>query len=312
MCNECVGLCNEILEDHLPSWNWKHDLQFENRKDEDFEEEKIIRSIEFPSEYREAGTSILTYFSHVLTAKYPEMSVKVRIEQDGLTLRMIVDTPTGQKEKIERTLEEYGRVVAGQLPAELFLSDPFEVMALKNKLDMAHLELRQTRELLNYVQGNSQNRINSLEVEVNRLHCLIERSLHSKDTSLGVIEIMARQEGKNYDLRGAKFGGGFATEGGFQTGGSLIDASSTNNLSEAALQIHELLQQLQTQGNTPEEAQQKVAKDLAKQAESDSSVMGKLVQWGKSLADTAGKTTVSEATKGVVKLALQIAGIPIP
>jgi polyhydroxyalkanoate synthesis regulator phasin len=276
------------------------------------EKASIVRSIEFPPEYREAGTSILMYFNHVLKLKYPDVKVKVRIEQDGLILRMIIHTPSGHKESVERTIQEYGMVVTGQLPAELFLSDPFEVMALKNKLEIASLELRQTRELLNFTQNNSQKRVESLEVEVDRLHRLIERSLQSKDTTLGVIEKMTRQEGKSYDLRGAKFGGGFATEGGLQTGGSLIDASSTNNLSEAALQIQELLQQLQTQGSTSEEAQQKVASDLARQAESDPSVMGKLVNWGKSLADTAGKTTVSEATKGVVKLALQIAGIPIP
>lgn len=276
------------------------------------EDQPIIRSIEFPPEWREAGTSILMYFNHVLKLKYPNVKVKVRIEQDGLTLRMIIHTPTGYKESIESTIQEYGMVVTGQLPAEIFLSDPFEVMALKNKLEIANLELRQARDLLSFMQNNNQKRVESLEIEVDRLHRLIERSLQSKDTTLGVIEKMTRQEGKNYDLRGAKFGGGFSTEGGLQTGGTLIDASSSNNLSEAALQIQELLQQLQTQGSTSEEARQKVASDLARQAESDPSVMGKLVNWGKSLADTAGKTTVSEATKGVVKLALHIAGIPIP
>lgn len=285
---------------------------FEKSTQNSIEKNSIVRSIEFPPEYREAGTSILMYFNHVLKLKYPDIRVKVIIEQDGMILRMIIHTPTGHRESIERTIQEYGMVVTGELPAELFLSDPFEVMALKNKLEIANLELRQARELLNFTQNNSQKRVESLEIEVDRLHRLIERSLQSKDSTLGVIEKMTRQEGKSYDLRGAKFGGGFATEGGLQTGGSLIDVSSTNNLSEAALQIQELLQQLQNQGNTSEESQKKVASDLAEQAASDPSVMGKLVQWGKSLADTAGKTTVSEATKGVVKLALQIAGIPMP
>ncbi len=127
-----------------------------------------------------------------------------------------------------------------------------------------------------------------------------------------VIDKMAEKERTSYDLRGAKFGSGFASEGGFQCGGVLLDASSSANLTEAAEQIQELLQQLQIQGMTIEEAQQQAAKDLAKQAENNPTVMGKLVQWGKSLADTAGKTTVSEAAKGVVKLALQMAGIPLP
>ena len=275
-------------------------------------EDSIVRSIEFPPEYREAGTSILMYFNHILKLKYPDLKVKVSIEQDGLILRMLIHTPTGHKESIERTLEEYGRVVVGQLMPEDFLHDPFEVIALKNKLEIAHLELRQTRELLSLTQKNSQQRIESLEEEVDRLHRLIEISLKSKDKILERIGEVSRQDVKNYDFRGAKFGGGFAVKGGIQTSGALIDVSSTNNLSEAASQIRELLQQLQTQGSTSEEAKHKVASDLAKQAEHDSSAMGKLVYWGKSLVDTAGKTTVSEATKGVVKLAFQIAGIPMP
>jgi hypothetical protein len=116
----------------------------------------------------------------------------------------------------------------------------------------------------------------------------------------------------NYDLKGSKFGGGFAAEGGIQTGGTLIDVSSTNNLTEAAQQIQELLQQLQTQGMNENEAQKQAAQDLAKQAEQNPTLMGKLIQWSKSMADTASKTTVSEATKGVVQLALGIAGISLP
>ena len=116
----------------------------------------------------------------------------------------------------------------------------------------------------------------------------------------------------NYDLKGSKFGGGFAAEGGIQSGGTFIDISSNNNLTEAAQQIQTLLQQLQTQGMNAEEAQKQGAHDLAKQAEQDPTLMGKLIQWSKSMADTAGKTTVSEATKRVLKLALQIAGISLP
>jgi transcriptional regulator with XRE-family HTH domain len=116
---------------------------------------RVERSIEFPPEYWEAGTSILSYFSRVLRVKYPSQKIKVRIEQEDLRLRMIIDTPTGEKEKIEKTLEEYGLVVTGKILPESFLSDPFEAMALKNKLEIADLELRQTRQLLAFTKNNS-------------------------------------------------------------------------------------------------------------------------------------------------------------
>ena len=72
---------------------------------------KIERSIEFPPEYWTAGTSILSYFSHILSVKYPDQNIKVRIEQEGLLLRMIIEKPTGKRELIEQTLNEYSMVI---------------------------------------------------------------------------------------------------------------------------------------------------------------------------------------------------------
>jgi ClpX C4-type zinc finger len=301
ICDECVELSNEILIEEMPLWSWKLNTMNGN--------ETIIRSIEFPSEYREAGTSILTYFSHVLKSKYPDISVKVTIEQDNLTLRMIIDTPTGQREIIEKTLEEYGLVITGRMEPERFLSDPFEIMALRNKLEIADLELRQMRKLLDFSQGNSQQRIESLEMQVNRFYNIVEKGLQSSNTVFGVINKMAEQKKSTYDLKNAKFGGGFAADGGLQVGGQLIDLSAVNSLADAAKEIQELLQQLQKQGVSPEDATQQAANGLAKQAKANPGVMNKVVKWG---MDTAGKTTVGEATKGVIKLTLQLLGVPLP
>ena len=135
---------------------------------------------------------------------------------------------------------------------------------------------------------------------------------HVKIETFNLWGDMNEQKSNSYDLSNARFGGGFAAEGGLQVGGTLLDISSESaNLSEVATEIEKLLQQLKTEGITVEEAQQQVAKDLAKQAENNPTVMVKLVQWGKSLADTTSKTTVNEAVKGVVKLSLQMIGIPL-
>ena len=272
----------------------------------------IVRSIEFPPEYREAGTSILMYFNHILGVKYPDKRTKVRIEQDGITLRMIIHTQTGCKEIIEETLSEYGMVVTGKLEPENFLSDPLEVIALKNKLEIANLELRQSKQLLSFAQNiNSQNqkRIESLEVQVSKLHCIIEQGLQSSNHAFGVIKKMTELEKSTYNLNQAKFGGGFAAENGFQVGGNFIDLSNSSNLTDAAQQIQDILNQLQNQGDSEEEAIQKVASDLAKQADDNPTVLGKLVKYGKFIADAAGKTTVSEAVKGAISLALQMLNI---
>ncbi|AFZ33604.1 pentapeptide repeat protein (plasmid) [Gloeocapsa sp. PCC 7428] len=139
-----------------------------------------------------------------------------------------------------------------------------------------------------------------------------------------VIEVTAKAESEStsetskYNLSSAKFGGGFAGDQGTQIGGTLndyssnLDYSSKQSLAEAAAAIQQLLTQLQTQGHNSEEAQQQIAKDLAEQAQSNPTVMGKLIGWGKSLGDAAAKTTVSEAAKEVFKLALGLSGVPLP
>ncbi|MEH2393901.1 MAG: pentapeptide repeat-containing protein [Nostoc sp.] len=135
---------------------------------------------------------------------------------------------------------------------------------------------------------------------------------------------------RNADLSGAnlsgakKWGGGILGFASYSLGvaamiggilndySSNIDYSSKQDLAEAAADIQQLLTQLQTQGYSQEQAQQQAAQDLAKKADNDPTVLGKLVKWGQSLSDTATKTTVSEAAKEVFKIALRLSGIPIP
>ncbi len=116
------------------------------------------------------------------------------------------------------------------------------------------------------------------------------------------------------DTRNINTGGGSYYETINTGGGNYIQGNYVNmsqDLTEAAGQIQELLTQLQKTGVTVETAQEQVATDLANQAKSDPTVMGKLVGWGQTLANKAGETTVSEAVKAVVPMALKMLGIPL-
>ena len=76
--------------------------------------EQITRSIEFPSEYHQAGLNILSYFGEIVRKRYKEIPIVLRIEQEGLTVRMIITSPDGElKECIEKTLEQYLMVITG-------------------------------------------------------------------------------------------------------------------------------------------------------------------------------------------------------
>lgn len=96
------------------------------------------------------------------------------------------------------------------------------------------------------------------------------------------------------------------TSGGNYVQGDYINMSQ--NLSQAAAQIQELIEQLQKNGVTVEVAQEQIAKDVAAQAQKNPTMRSKLIKWGQSLGDA----TVSDVVKGAVKLAIRSAGIPLP
>lgn len=88
--------------------------------------------------------------------------------------------------------------------------------------------------------------------------------------------------------------------------GNYIDMNQ--DLTQAATQIQDLIEQLKNRGMTDDVAQEQVAKDIANQAQKNSAIKDKLVKWGQSLGDA----TVSDVVKGAVKLAIRSAGIPLP
>ncbi|MEP5236025.1 MAG: LuxR C-terminal-related transcriptional regulator, partial [Cyclobacteriaceae bacterium] len=50
---------------------------------------RIIRNIEFQAEYLQSGISIMNYFSTILQQKQPDLNSIVRIEQEGLRVRLL-------------------------------------------------------------------------------------------------------------------------------------------------------------------------------------------------------------------------------
>jgi uncharacterized protein YjbI with pentapeptide repeats len=80
------------------------------------------------------------------------------------------------------------------------------------------------------------------------------------------------------------------------------------DLAQAASQIQDLIEQLEKKGVSVDVAQEQVAKNMATQAQSNPKMKDKLLKWGQSLGDA----TVNDVVKGVVKLAIRSAGIPLP
>lgn len=164
-------------------WNWF--LYFTEDKSN-----LIIRTIEFPSEYCQAGISILSYFSTVLQQKHPDTNAKVSIEQNGLTVSMIIETCQGEKERIEKTLDDYGLVVQGRKHPELLLQDKYQLLELSQKLEIAKTELRLKHELLECKKSDSirsEKRISNLEDQLSNLMNIVGTSLNRANTTIELL-----------------------------------------------------------------------------------------------------------------------------
>lgn len=122
--------------------------------------ETILASINFKPEHKQAGLSILAYFSDIIQQKYPEKNVSISITQKSNTVRLIIVTEEGDREIIEKTLDEYGKVAAGIILPKNFLSDPIHIAKLETKLDIAHVEIKSLERIL----GIQENTISHLKM----------------------------------------------------------------------------------------------------------------------------------------------------
>ncbi len=113
----------------------------------------INRSIEFPPEYHQAGLGILSYFGTVLREKYPGHDARVRIEQEGLRVRLVIESDNGDKEVIEKALQEYEMVVRGETQPESFFDSTAKILELKNELRIAQVRIETQRDLITYQSG---------------------------------------------------------------------------------------------------------------------------------------------------------------
>lgn len=172
------------------------------------------------------------------------------------------------------------------------------------------------REILEQKTFEFELRIAQLKGEVkakdSALSMMFERLLAAPNSQINYqIQATNLQIGENSTMSGDRnisTGGGnyIESNSGTYVQGDYITMSQ--DLTQAAVQIQALIEQLQNRGVMIDIAQDQVAKDMAAQAQTNSTVKNKLLKWGQSLGDA----TVSDVVKGVVKLAIRSAGIPLP
>ena len=121
-----------------------------------------------------------------MARKYPDDDVRVTILQSGPTVTLRIETPEGDIEEIERTLEQYGLVVTGQLAIDRFTDDRELIRDLRTRIEVTNLELKLRKEAFLDQKAQYEERVVSLEDQVQNLYSLVSTGLdHS--TSLGAV-----------------------------------------------------------------------------------------------------------------------------
>jgi len=65
-----------------------------------------------------------------------------------LKVTMIIDTAKGECEIIEKTLNDYGLVITGQMTPEQFTDDRHQIIELKSELRIAQVRIEMQKDLL--------------------------------------------------------------------------------------------------------------------------------------------------------------------
>jgi cell division GTPase FtsZ len=148
---------------------------------------EVVRTIVFEPHQASSGIAILSYFGEVIKQKHADIQASVSIEQTESSVVLIIETPNGEVEKIEKTLKEYGEVILGKKTPAEFLPNKIDAQRLEFKLEMTSMELRQNEKLLLiYQDQNSEykGRLDSLEQQVHNLQKALSSGLTSSNRNL--------------------------------------------------------------------------------------------------------------------------------
>lgn len=156
-------------------------LEFEDSEGgSDYDVVHLSKTIEFEPHQASAGLSILSYFNDFLHQRYKGTKAKVRIEQSGNVVRLIVESPSGEVESIEKSLSDFGQVVVGGKKANDVLESRLDAERLEMKLEMAAMELKHSEKLLVLYQSENsdlKSRLGGLEDQVAEMQKVISTSL---------------------------------------------------------------------------------------------------------------------------------------
>lgn len=163
-------------------------------------EHTIERTIEFAPEFYQAGVGLLSYFGEVLRQKDPSTKAKVRIEQEGNTVRLHIVPPIGEAEVVEKQLEQFALVISEQASPETLLNNQAHIIQLKSQLEMARLQVQTAQEIKQITDGVNAQRFATLEKQVESLNMQLAAQLLQNNK---VIDLATQQASSHERMQAA-------------------------------------------------------------------------------------------------------------
>jgi len=133
ICDECIGLCVEILEEH------GLDLLQDRISKEAETESSIVRLITFPPLLYQTGIALITTFINLLTSKFPSSRIKAHLELNGYSVRLVLNVPQAEKINFQKFLDDYAEVLLGKKLIQQILSYSEITVELQEQLQMTGL-----------------------------------------------------------------------------------------------------------------------------------------------------------------------------
>lgn len=174
----CSGTMKEIIINTLSNIKKEHEKILKYHRSI----VKIIRESSIPKEYQPSSVSLLFYFKTIVYQSNPDIDVSLSIDNTDDRIKVTISCNKDDEEFIENLFSKYGLVISGEISPNEILSESHHVIALKHKLEISEMELRQSREYFSSERNQYDLRINSLEENLkNNNNILMKMMVENKN-----------------------------------------------------------------------------------------------------------------------------------
>lgn len=263
----------------------------------------IVRELTFPRGYEHIGLNILTYFNKILEDQYKDIAVKVTIHQQDHIVTMIIETPDGYKEIIEKKLCDYALVMLGKVPADSLLDDKLQIISLQHQVSILGSQIESQMALLSLSKEMHSQSVLQIDFLKGLLYPAVKGLCTS---SINCETYISNCDNIMKNTRSVTVNKGNYIE---SNDGVYIENFSENDFENFDKYSSKIIELLNRGGSSSyEESKSNISNNISNNIKKDFTLKDKLFSWIKEVS----KSTTDDIVKDITKSAIRLAGIPLP